>query len=201
MLAELRLGVGLQLLQDHRRDLGRRVLLAADVDADVAVGAGDDLVGDDRLLLLDLGLLAAHEALDREDRVLGVHHRLALGDGADEALAGVGEGDHRRGRAPALGVLDDLRLAALEDGHRGVRGTQVDSDRLAHSCLLLLSQGLRNLSRKASRCVSDRQAARRRGAMRAGLASDAQPVGVQAGGSGFGAVSMSVAGPLSIWPA
>ena len=86
-LAELRLGVGLQLLEDHRRDLRRRVLLAADLDADVAVRAGDDLVGDDRLLLLDLGLLAAHEALDREDRVLGVHHRLALGDRAHEALA------------------------------------------------------------------------------------------------------------------
>ena len=80
-----------------------------DLDADVAVRAGDDLVGDDRLLLLDLGLLAAHEALDREDRVLGVHHRLALGDRADQPLAGVGEGDHRRGGAPALGVLEDRR--------------------------------------------------------------------------------------------
>ena len=116
-LAELRLGVGLQLLEDHRRDLRRRVLLAADLHADVAVGAGDDLVRDDRLLLLDLGLLAAHEALDREDRVLGVHHRLALGHRADEALAGVGERDDGRGGAPALGVLEDLGLAALEHGH------------------------------------------------------------------------------------
>ena len=87
-LAEIRFGVGLQLLQDHRGDLRRRVLLAAGFDAGVAVGAGDDLVGDDRLLLAHLGLLAAHEALDREDRVLRVGDRLALGDGADEALAG-----------------------------------------------------------------------------------------------------------------
>ena len=50
-VAEVGLGVGLQLLQDHRADLRRRVLLAADLDARVAVGSGDDLVGDDRLLL------------------------------------------------------------------------------------------------------------------------------------------------------
>ncbi len=116
--AQLRFGIGLQLLQDHRADLRRAVLLAAHVDADVAVGAGLDLVGDDRLLLFDFGLLAAHEALDREDRVLRVHHRLALGDGADEAIAGLGEGDDRRGRAPALGVLQDGRLAALQSRRR-----------------------------------------------------------------------------------
>src|SRR5262249_51143981 len=115
-LAELRFGVGLQLLQDHRADLRRAVLLAAHIDANVAVGPGDDRVGDDRLLLFDFRLLAAPEALDREDRVLGVHHRLALGDGADEAIAGLGEGDDRRGRAAALGVLEYGRLAALQYG-------------------------------------------------------------------------------------
>ncbi len=130
--AELRFGVGLQLLQDHRADLRRAVLLVADVDANVAVGAGDDLVGDDRLLLFDFGLLAAHEALDREDRVLGVHHRLAFGDGADEAVAGVGEGDHRGGGAPALGVLEDGWLAALHHGDTGVGRAEVDPDRLSH---------------------------------------------------------------------
>ena len=116
-LAEVGLGVGLELLQDHRADLRRRVLLAGGLHARVAVGAGDDLVGDDRLLLAHLGLLAAHEALDREDRVLRVGDRLALGHGAHEALARGGEGDDRGGRAPALGVLDDGRLATLEHGH------------------------------------------------------------------------------------
>ena len=86
-LAEVGLGVGLELAEDHRADLGRGVLLAAGLDARVAVGAGDDLVGDDRLLLAHLGLLAAHEALDGEDGVLRVGDGLALGDGADEALA------------------------------------------------------------------------------------------------------------------
>jgi hypothetical protein len=129
---QLRFSVGFQLLQDHRADLGRAVLLAAHVDADVAVGAGDDLVGDDRLLLFDFSLLAPHEALDREDRVLGVHHRLAFGNGANQPIAGVGESDDRRGRTPALGVLENGRLAALHHGDAGVGRAQVDADRLAH---------------------------------------------------------------------
>ena len=131
-LAEVGFGVGLQLLQDHRADLRRRVLLAAGLDARVAVGAGDDLVGDDRLLLAHLGLLAAHEALDREDRVLRVGDGLALGDGADEALAGGRERHDRRRRAAALGVLDDGRLAALEHRHARVRRAEVDAYGLGH---------------------------------------------------------------------
>ena len=136
-LAELGFGVGLQLLEDHRRDLRRRILLASHLDADVAVRAGDDLVGDDRLLLLDLGLLSAHEALDREDRVLRVHHRLALGRRADQPIAGVGEGDDRWGRAASLGVLEHARVAALEHGYAGVGRTEVDADSLCHWALLL----------------------------------------------------------------
>ena len=130
--AELRFGVGFQLLQDHRADLRRAVLLAAHVDAHVAVGAGLDLVRDDRLLLFDFGLLAAHEALDREDRVLRVHHRLAFGDRADQALAALGEGDDGRRRAAALGVLEDGGLAALHHRDAGVGRAEVDSDRLCH---------------------------------------------------------------------
>src|SRR4051794_232200 len=131
-VAEIGLGVGLELLQDHRADLRRAVLLAAGLDARVAVRAADDLVGDDRLLLLDLALLAAHEALDREDGVRRVGDGLALRDGADEALAALREGHHRRGGPPALGVLDDGRLAALEDGHARIRRAEVDANGLGH---------------------------------------------------------------------
>ena len=147
-VAEVGLGVGLELLEDHRADLRRAVLLAAGVDARVAVGAADDLVRDDRLLLAHLGLLAAHEALDREDGVLRIGDGLALGDGADEAVAVLREGDDGRGGAPALDVLDDGRLAAFEDGHARVRRAEVDPDGLAHvvrtPCLLVLYVG--NLS-------------------------------------------------------
>jgi hypothetical protein len=131
-VAEVRLGVGLQLLEDHRADLGRRVLLAADVHARVSVRTARDLEGDDLLLLLHLGLLAAHEALDREHGVLRVRDRLALRYGAHEALA-TGRERHHGGRgARPLGVLDHVRLAALEHRHARVRRAKIDADRLCH---------------------------------------------------------------------
>src|SRR5208282_1718854 len=132
-LAQIRFRVRLQLLQDHRGDLRRGMLLAARLHARIAVGAGDDLVGDDRLLLLHFALLAAHEALDREDRVLRVGDRLALCDRAHEALARGRESDHRRRRATALGVLDHGRLATLKHGHARVRRAQVDAYGLGHN--------------------------------------------------------------------
>ena len=131
-LAQVGLGVGLQLAEDHRRDLRRGVLLVGRLDAGVAARARHDLVRHDRLLLAHLGLLAAHEALDGEDRVLRIGHGLSLGDGADEALTTAGERDHRRSRAPTLGVLDHRRLATLEHGHAAVGRPEVDSDRLSH---------------------------------------------------------------------
>ncbi len=153
-VAQVGLRVGLQLLEDHRADLGRGELLAARLHARVAVRAGDDLERDDLLLLLDLGLLAAHEALDREDRVLGVGHCLPLGRSAHEALAALRERDHRGGRPRALGVLDHGGLAALEDGHARVGRAEIDADRLAHvlPAPLLRGESERNLSDDYGRC-------------------------------------------------
>ena len=116
-LAEVRLGVGLQLLEDHRGDLRRCVLLAPGLDANVVVRALDDLVRDDLHLLGDLVELAPHEPLDREDRVLRVRDLLALGRRADEPLPVLRERDDGRRRAAALGVRDDGRLTALDHGH------------------------------------------------------------------------------------
>ena len=87
-LAELRLGVRLQLGEDHRRDLrrGEGFPFAADLDLDmgVAVAGLDHLVGHALLFLGDLRELAAHKTFHREDRVLRVRDRLALGGLADQ---------------------------------------------------------------------------------------------------------------------
>ncbi len=131
-VAEIGLGVCLQLLEDHRADLRRGVLLAAGLDARVTVRARNDLERDDLLLLLDLRLLAPHEALDGEDRVLRVGHCLALRGRAHEPLSALREGNHRGGRTGTLGVLDHGGLAALEDGHARVGRAKIDADRLAH---------------------------------------------------------------------
>ncbi len=118
LLAQVRLGVSLELLQDHRRDLFRRELLVCvgDPNHDPIVFARLDLVGHDLSLLDDLGEFAAHEALDRVDGVFGVHCRLPASEVADQPLAGLREGDNR-GRGPrSFGVRNDHRLAALHDG-------------------------------------------------------------------------------------
>ena len=90
--------------------------------------------------LLDLGIveLAAHEALDAEDRVFGVGDRLAAGDLADQALAGLGvDGHDRRGQATALGVLEHGRLAGLHDRHHRVGRAQVNAQYFRHRPLHL----------------------------------------------------------------
>src|SRR4029079_3402007 len=74
-------------------------------------------------------------------RVLRVGDRLALGRRADEDLAVVRVADDRRRGARALGVLDDLGLAAFHDGNAAVRRPEVDADDLAH-CRMPLRMGL-----------------------------------------------------------
>ncbi len=109
-LAEVGLGVALELLQHPRADLLRGVLLVID---------GNRPVG-------------AHVTLDRPDRPVHVRDGLALGDLADQDLSVLGERHDGRRRARSLGVRDNLRLATRQDGDDGVGGAQVNSDRACH---------------------------------------------------------------------
>jgi hypothetical protein len=113
-LAQVRLGVALELHQHPGGDLLRGVLLAVDVD-----GPG-----------------GAHLPLHRADRPVRVGHGLTLGHLADEHLAVLGERDDRRRGAGSLGVLNDPGLATLEHAHHGVRRAQVDADRTCHVLFL-----------------------------------------------------------------
>ena len=136
LLAQVGLGIGLQLLEDHRADLRRaEVLAVGELDHDaIRLRVLRHVVRNEARAALDLGVVEtpAHEALDAEDGVLGVGDRLPLGDLADEPLTALREGDDRWGDAAALRVGDDLRLPALHDGHDRVRRAQVDADDLAH---------------------------------------------------------------------
>ena len=114
-LAQIGLGVGLELLQHHRGDLLRGVALAVD-----------------RHLVV-----RAHLALDRGDGAVGVRDGLALGHLADHALAVLGEGHNRRRGARAFGVGDNDSLAALHDGHAAVGSSEVNTDDLSHDEFLL----------------------------------------------------------------
>ena len=109
-VAEVGLGVALQLHQRAGADLLGRVLLAVDLH----VPAG------------------AHVALDRADRAVGVGDGLALGHLAHQHLAALGEGDDGRGGAGPLAVGDHDRIAGLQDRDDGVGGAEIDADGLGH---------------------------------------------------------------------
>ena len=140
LLAEMGFGGLLHLLQDESGDLRGRIGLAVGFDPGIAVGCLDDLVGDELLVLLDhrIVVAAADEALDREEGALGIGHRLALGGLADEALAIIAEGDDRRGRPHALGVLDDFRRFAIHYGDARIGGAEIDPNDLSHGPHILL---------------------------------------------------------------
>ena len=112
-LAQVGLGVALELLQHASADLLGGVRLAVDVDLPVRV---------------------AHVALHRTDGAIDVGDGLALGDLADQHLAVLGERHHAGGGARTFGVRDDLRLAAGEGGHDRVGRAEVDTDRSGHCC-------------------------------------------------------------------
>ena len=95
-LAEVGLGGALELHEHVGADLGRGVLLAAHLDVGEVVLAAHDLVGHALLLVADLVHVAPHEALDGEDRVLGVGDRLTTGHLSHRDLTVLAEADDRR---------------------------------------------------------------------------------------------------------
>ena len=131
-LADVVLSRGFQLLKNHRRYFRRRIFFAADVDTRVAIAGPGDFVRHHFHLFGDFLVPAAHESLDRINRVLGIRHRLPLCHLAGQSLASLGERDHRRRRPAPFLVCDYDRLSSFHNGHNGVRGTQVDSNNLTH---------------------------------------------------------------------
>ena len=113
--AQICLGVRLQLLQDHRGDLLRGVLLAVDVDL----------------------VIGAHVTLDGSDGALVVGNGLTLCDLTDHSFTGLGERDDGRGGAVAFGVRDDDGFAAFHNGDAAVGSAKVNANNLTHNNFLL----------------------------------------------------------------
>ncbi len=136
-LAQVGLGVGLELAQDHRRNFLRRVCFSVngDLHPRVAVGAGHHLVRHHRPLGGHLVVTAAHEALDGIDGVLGVDDVLALGGLAHQALAVLRKSHNGRQQARTLGRGDNRWIAAFHDGDDRIGRPQVDAHNFSHICL------------------------------------------------------------------
>ncbi len=134
LLAQISLGDVAHRLEDHRGDLGRRVVLATRVHPGVPVGVLDDPIRDElgvtpsfvRVVLLP------HQALHRVDGALGIGDRLTLRHTADSALAIFRDGDDRRRGPGALRVGDDCGLTVIEERHTRVGRPQIDADDLTH---------------------------------------------------------------------
>ena len=140
--SEIILGRLLQFLQHHRRDLGRAVMFAVNIDADVAVAGFVDLVRHLLDLAGDLAILAAHKTLDRVERVFRIGDSLAFGHLPDKPVAVLCECNDRRRRTSTLTVCYDDRLAAFHNGDYRICRSQIDSNYLAH-----------NLSPKNYKCL------------------------------------------------
>ncbi len=120
-VAQVLLGVALELAEDAGGQLLRRVLLVVDAD----------------------GPVGAHVALDGRDGAVDVGDVLALGGLADQHLAVLGERDDGRRGPRALGVGDDGGLSALQDRDHRVGGTQVDSYCTSHGVFSFCCRGAR----------------------------------------------------------
>ena len=114
-LAQISLGICLQLLQDHGADLLGAVALA--VEGHVVI--------------------LAHVTLDGSNGALSVGDSLTLCHLAHHTLAGLGEGHHRGSGPVAFGVGDDDGFAAFQNGNTGIRCTKVNTNNLTHNVFLL----------------------------------------------------------------
>src|SRR5262249_5077608 len=110
------------------------------LDPGVAVGSLHDLVRNELLVLLDhrVVVAAADEALHCEEGALGIGDGLALGGLADQALTVISDGDDRRRRAHALGILNDFGVFAIHYSDARIRGAEVDPNDLSHGPDILL---------------------------------------------------------------
>ncbi len=111
VFTQVGLGVALELHERACADLLRGVLLVVDLDVPVPL---------------------AHVALDGPDGAVDVGDGLVLGGLSDEYLTVTRECNDGRSGPRAFGVGDDSRFAALEHGHHGVGGAEVDSNSTRH---------------------------------------------------------------------
>ncbi len=114
----------LHLHQNHRRNLRRAVGLASHLHPRISVIGGGDVerAEFDRFFHFFRFEFSAEQALDREDRVLGIGDRLTLGDLTDQPFAALGKGHHRRRGSASFAVGNDDRFAAFHDRYAGVGG-------------------------------------------------------------------------------
>ena len=132
LLAEIVLGRLLQLLQDHRGDLGRRVLLAAHLDPRVAVvGPARPCRARATASLVTSSNLRPMNRLIEKTVFSGLVTACRLATWPTSRSPSLANADDRRRGPRAFLVDDDGGLPAFHDRDDRVRRAEVDSDHFA----------------------------------------------------------------------
>ncbi len=123
------LGVHLEFLQDHGRDLGWGILSVFDLNRGITIIRLDDLEGHYLDILLDFFVFKfpSDKALDCMHRLFGIGNGLPPGNLPYKPLSTCCERNHRWGRPRAFGIGDDLRFTGFHNSHTGIGGTQINS--------------------------------------------------------------------------
>jgi hypothetical protein len=140
-VAKLGLGVLAQLLQDHRGDLGRRVLLAAHDDATSPFAAFVTLYGTRLIASCTTGssnLRPMKRLIEKTvfSGLVTACRRAMVPTRRCPVLGSIATTDGVM-RLPSA-LLEDRRLARFEDRHRGVRRPKINADDLRHGFSLQL---------------------------------------------------------------
>src|SRR5215216_3145795 len=134
LLAQVLFGIPLELLEDHRGDLGWRVLLVVDHYPNVPARTRLDLVTDALGLGLHVTVAPSHKALDRVDSTLRVRDRLPPRQLPYQPLSTPPvEGHDRRRRPLSLRGGDHRRIPTLEYRNTTVGRAQVYANALGHA--------------------------------------------------------------------
>src|SRR5205085_4416144 len=133
-LAQFGFRVGLQLLQDHRRNFGWTVFASTKHHPRITIRGPRDLVGNALYCTLYLGIVifATHEALNRKDGILWVGHGLPFGNLADQPLTTLRDRNDRGSQPRSFAVFQNSRLTGLHDGHDRVRRSEVNTYYFSH---------------------------------------------------------------------
>ena len=142
LLSQMRLGAKLEFLEDHGRDLGRRIGFVSDLDPD------------DSSLLVEfvrevfqfpgqIGQAFTHKTFDGVNRALRVSDEMLFGRITHEQAV-VSHGDDGGHQGSTVTSWNDTRSVALHVGNQGVGRAEVNADDSRHVRDAPCSSGRRN---------------------------------------------------------
>jgi hypothetical protein len=136
-LAEIVFRRLLQLLQNQRRDLRRRVLLTLRHYRHV-VARFHHLIGHHLDLFRHFVETPPHKALDRINRVLRIGDGLPLRHLSHQPLPSLGKPNHGRSSPSSFFIRDHFGLSTLHHRDTRIGRSKVNSNNLGHNSLLLM---------------------------------------------------------------